>query len=599
MATRYTEDEVRDIARNILRLENTDEAAAGVGQITTFNQLGFEGVSDKPDGWYLPKNTTYTAVILECKASYIPLEDRHVNELKKNVRIAQAKYKKVVGILYNVEELRTFMNEEEVKTSDELQQIEYYAMLFDNDKIDKELIYNLTARINDCLHTEFKIKNLYHRMIFTACALVAERYGVGLSRLKDLGYQAFHTAIHSVLSKSLEDSRQQNSKIDILLEEYSAIKMNTTENQKAINNFIDWVVGISECINSNEWRGEDVMGIFFNEFNRYKSKSDSGQVFTPEHITDFMYRILDVDKNDKILDATCGSGGFLVKAMANMVHEAGGMNTRKAKNIKQHQLYGIEFDSEIYALACANMLIHKDGKTNLEHMDTRSEKARSWIEQQPITKVMMNPPFESKYGCMQIVENVLDSVPVHTMCGFILPDKKFEKDDKSRRNRMLAHHRLKKIIKLPEKLFFKEGVYTSIFIFESGVPQDGREIFACYMEDDGLQTVKNKGRHDVKGLWPDIEDYWVDVMAKQSGDVTCQWVDPSEHLSYQKPVPPFEISTEDFKEMALNYLMFERGIDANELKEKLFDSVLYSGHIGVVGDHVEIKLELSGDTDED
>ena len=52
--------------------------------------------------------------------------------------------------------------------------------------------------------------------------------------------------------------------------------MNTTDNQKAINDFIDWVIEISECVNSNEWRGEDVMGIFFNEFNRYKKKSESG-----------------------------------------------------------------------------------------------------------------------------------------------------------------------------------------------------------------------------------------------------------------------------------------------------------------------------------
>ena len=99
-------------------------------------------------------------------------------------------------------------------------------------------------------------------MIFTACALVAERYGVGLQNLKNLGYGPFHTAIQDKLSKSLEDSKKQNTKIGILVEEYSDIKMNTTDNQKAINDFIDWVTEISECVNSNEWRGEDVMGIF-------------------------------------------------------------------------------------------------------------------------------------------------------------------------------------------------------------------------------------------------------------------------------------------------------------------------------------------------
>ena len=64
-----------------------------------------------------------------------------------------------------------------------------------------------------------------------------------------------------------------------------------------------------------------------------------------------------------------------------MIKEAGGVNTKKAKEIKSKQLYGIEFDREIYALACANMLIHKDGKTNLEQLDTRKENAAEWIRQ--------------------------------------------------------------------------------------------------------------------------------------------------------------------------------------------------------------------------
>ena len=40
-----------------------------------------------------------------------------------------------------------------------------------------------------------------------------------------------------------------------------------------------------------------VVIIFFNEFNRYKPKSESGQVFTPDHITSLMYRVAGVGKN--------------------------------------------------------------------------------------------------------------------------------------------------------------------------------------------------------------------------------------------------------------------------------------------------------------
>ena len=579
MAANRTEDVIRSEAEKILGLKDSDTATAGVGQLTTFNQLGFPGIPDKPDGWYLPKNIADVALVLEVKASHIALGAAQKDELLKNIRILQKRYKKVVGILYNGEDIRVFKGEEETKTAPALQPVRYYLDLYTEGTIDKEKIYQLTARINNTLHIDFGIKNLYHRMIFTACALVAERYGADLRKLKDLGYDTFHTYIQKTLDQSLEASKSQNAKIKILVEEYAAIRMNTTGNQAAINDFIDGVVDISDCVNSNEWRGEDVMGIFFNEFNRYKKKSDAGQVFTPEHITDFMYKILEVGQDDRVLDATCGSGGFLVKAMANMIHEAGGIRTEKAKEIKAHQLYGIEFDREIYALACANMLIHKDGKTNLEQMDARGDEACKWMKEKNISKVLMNPPYETKYGCMTIVENVLDSVPAHTECAFIMPDKKLEKASKAQMRRILKHHRLRKVIKLPEDLFFGIGVTTSIFVFETGTPQDGKDFFACYMETDGLATVKNKGRHDIYGKWADIEAHWIEVVEKQSGDPTCQWVNPAEHLSYQMPQKPFEIFEEDFRKTAMDYLMFQKGIDAKAFSEKLTKTAMYAGRV--------------------
>ena len=584
-----TEDVVRDNAGKILGFENEKGIQSGVGQLTTFNQLGFRGVNDKPDGWYLPDNFEDTAIILETKNSDQILQN-YLYELEKNCNIVLTKYKKVVGILYNGYEVIVTKNNEMIDLSEKLESKQYYLSLFIVNKIDKQKIYNLSKKINDCLHVEFGIKNLYHRMIFTACALVAKRYGASL--IKGMNYQTFHTSIHSTLAKSLEDSRRQNQKLDILLDVYSEIKMNSSDNQEAIDNFIEWVTEISECLNSDYWNGEDVMGIFFNEFNRYKKKSESGQVFTPEHITSFMYRIIDVHQDDKVLDAACGSGGFLVKSMSKMIKEAGGVQTQKAKKIKMSQLFGIEFDREIYALACANMLIHKDGKTNLEQLDSRTLKAAEWIRSKGITKVLMNPPFERKYGCLKIVENVLDSVPAHTMCAFILPDKKLEKD---KSDSILKHHQLQKIIKLPEKVF-SEGVTASVFVFESGIPQNEKEIFACYIEDDGLETVKNQGRHDIKDRWQEIEDRFVDVVHKQSGDKSIQWIKPSEHLSYQMPEKEFEIFEQDFTKTMMDYMMYEDGIDAKDFYDNLIEKVMYSSVVTEDGE--DYIITLKGDNDD-
>lgn len=590
-----TEDQVRDLAGKILNLQNSEIALAGVWQITTFKQLWFESIN-KPDWRYLPKNKRDVTLILETKASKFSFTQGHRDELLRNCQIVSSQYDKVIGILYNGFEVKVFKNGEEVNTASDLQSKEYYFKLFLENKIDKQKIYTITKRINDSLHFEFGIKNLYHRMIFTACALVAARYGTFLA--KGMNYATFHTSILSGLSKSLEDHTTQNRKLNLLLEVYAEIRMNITDNQQAIDNFIDSVLEISDLVNSEFWNGEDVMWIFFNEFNRYKKKSESGQVFTPDHITSLMYRLIEVNQHDVVLDAACGSGAFLVKAMANMIKESGGNNTEKAKNIKQKQLFWVEFDREIYALACANMLIHKDGKTNLEQLDTRTEEVAKWIASKSITKVLMNPPFENKYGCIPIVKNVLDHVKIGTKCAFILPDKKLEKTSASLMKRILAQHTLQKIIKLPEKTF-DAGVTTSIFIFEAGLPQNEKDIFACYIQDDGLERVKNQGRQDVKEKRPEIEDMRVEIIKKQSGSETIQWIKPElTSLSYQLPKKEFEIYEEDFVKTVMDYYLFEQGIDAKTFEDNLLKKVLYSSEIERSDWKITISLDNNKKKDE-
>ena len=213
--TYRTEDEVRDSAKIQLGFDKVEtNVKQGTGQITTFNQLGFKGVIDKPDGWYLPDDSALPAIILETKSEQEDIRlEKWAKELIKNCNIVKKKYKNVCGILYNGIDIRVFKNDTElcnIEISSVLQDKSYYLSLFTQDTIDKQHIYNLTKRINDCLHTEFGIKNLYHRMIFTACALVAKRYGALL--VKNMNFTLMKNSILSTLSKSLEDSRKQNLK---------------------------------------------------------------------------------------------------------------------------------------------------------------------------------------------------------------------------------------------------------------------------------------------------------------------------------------------------------------------------------------------------
>lgn len=602
-----TEDEVRDYAGKILELgsSSSNVATSGVGQITTLKSLGFngKGASLKPDGWYLPHDRGLVAIVLETKArDSMSIDSLDLKaQVEKYCDVVRTRYDLVIGLVYDGERTRAYVNGQPMEVPDELQSKDYYIDKLMERPIDKERIYALTMRINNSLHGDFGIKNLYHRMIFTACALVARRYDAILVRGMD--YSDFHTSILNALNKAIRSDRAQNAKLQLLSEVYSEIKMNVSTDdddpraverlKDLIGDFIDWVTEISGLINSSAWDGEDVMAIFFNEFNRYKKKSESGQVFTPDHITGFMYRLLNVNKDDRVLDACAGSGSFLVKSMSNMIREAGGVKTRKAKQIKQEQLYGIEFDREIFALACANMLIHKDGKTNLAHMDARTDSASDWMTATSATKVLMNPPYENKFGCMEIVENVLNSVDRSVLCGFILPEKKLEKTSKGQLNRILRNHRLLKVVKLPENLFFGISLPTSIFIFEAGVPQGGKKFYAVNIEEDGLVTVKNKGRHDVYKKWPELEDYWVDAVERhdESRFGTGQWHSTDDCLSWQAPEKPFQVTEEDFARTVLDYLLFQRGIDAALTRKKLGDLTTLSASISEDSENFRLEIK--------
>lgn len=594
-------------AKQLLGLDIPEEGVTkGTGQITTFRQLGFNCLNDnhKPDGWYLPVDLHKVALVLETKNSEADLTDkRWEGELLTNIEVLLTKYTKVIGVLYNGNDIRVFKNNKEIAegVAPTLQSTSYYIRLFDIQKLPKQKIYNTTSRINNSLHYKFGIQDLQERMVFTACALVAQRFYPknGLQNLKGMGYSTFQNWIYNTLAKVIENDKAQNLKLDVLLEEYSSIRMSITNDQIAIDSFIDDVCEIAQLVNSDNWNGEDVMAIFFNEFNRYRAKADAGQILTPDHITSFMYRLLDVNMNDRVLDATCGSGAFLVKSMCNMIKEAGGVASDKAKKIKSEQLFGIEMYRKMFALACANMMIHKDGKTNIAQMDARTEEAKNWISSKGITKVLMNPPYERKHQCMKIVENVLDAVPKGTKCAFIMPDKKLEKDykDKKYGNKLLKKHRVTTIIKLPEDLFFRVGITTSIYIFEAGIPQNNRNIIGYYIEKDGLETVKNKGRQDIKNQWGEIEDYWIGAI--QDGNDykynTKQVINPSEHLSYQMPSKRFALFQEDFIESVMNYILFKNEVDSKLFEDTLLSSTLYSSDIEMKNNNtVHITLKLSG-----
>lgn len=45
-----------------------------------------------------------------------------------------------------------------------------------------------------------------------------------------------------------------------------------------------------------------MLNLFFIAFNKYTGKADKNQAFTPDHITEFMCRLTDVNRSKRVLD---------------------------------------------------------------------------------------------------------------------------------------------------------------------------------------------------------------------------------------------------------------------------------------------------------
>ena len=105
-----------------------------------------------------------------------------------------------------------------------------------------------------------------------------------------------------------------------------------------------------------------------------------------------------------------------------------------------------------------------------------------------------------------------------------------------------------------------------------------KKIIGYYIEEDGLETVKNQGRQDIRDKWQEKENYWIDAIhnGEDTKYKTRQIIDPQEHLSYQMPEKPFEIHHSDFVKTMMDYELYLREIDVKTFGERLLQNVMYT-----------------------
>jgi len=194
---------------------------------------------------------------------------------------------------------------------------------------------------------------------------------------------------------------------------------------------IRWVVEQLEHVDLFGMEEDDVHGRMFESFLEATVRGkELGQFFTPRDIVRLMVALADISitksHQDTVLDACCGSGGFLIQAMSSMIAKARGItglsNTERRaleRNIRDSCLFGIDAgsDPKIYRLARMNMYLHGDGGSNIYFADSLDKRigmvGKPSIEyRQEIHElhdmllkkkmrfevILSNPPFSLKYS---------------------------------------------------------------------------------------------------------------------------------------------------------------------------------------------------------
>lgn len=270
-------------------------------------------------------------------------------------------------------------------------------------------------------------------------------------------------------------------------------------------------------------KGYDVLGRFYREFIRYAgTDKKTGLVLTPQHITEFFCKVVNLNVNDVVFDSCCGSGGFLISAMKHMVQIAG-PDQKKCRTIKESQLIGIERRTDMFTFACSNMMMSGDGKSHIYQGDSFAAEIVAKVREFRPTVAFLNPPYDvGEDGQLEFIENALNCLQPGGRCAAIVQMSCVTSSNARAaavRERLLKSHTLTGVFSMPDALFHPVGVITCTMTFEAHKPHPkGYKSFFGYFKDDGFMKTKHMGRVD-RGRWEIIGQRWLSLFVNREKEV--------------------------------------------------------------------------------
>lgn len=351
------------------------------------------------------------------------------------------------------------------------------------------------------------------------------------------------------------------------------VKLNEIEpklNKTPLKHFAEYLnEKIYKSIRYNS-SAEDYIGRFYGEFMSYSGGDGQtlGIILTPKHITQLFCDLADLQPTDIVFDPCCGTAGFLIAAMHNMLSKTD--DATQKKNIRQKQLHGVELRPNMFTIATTNMILRGDGKSNLLNDDFFKLDAGK-LQLKQATVGMMNPPYSqgSKQNPdlyeMSFVEHLLDSLVAGARCVVIVPQSSMTgktKEEQALKENILKHHTLEGVISLSKDTFYGVGTIPCIAVFTAGEPHPAEKICKFInFENDGYkvaahvglvetESAKDKKQH-LLDVWFDRMDAETKFCVKTTIEATDEWLHSFYYFNDEIP------TEEDFIKTIGDYLTFE------------------------------------------
>lgn len=154
----------------------------------------------------------------------------------------------------------------------------------------------------------------------------------------------------------------------------------------------------------------DIKGVAFETFVGSNLRGEHGEFFTPREVVRMATEMIMPQFNEVVLDPACGSGGFLVMVMKNILEQYKALGKKK-KNLNidvllreyaNNYIRGIDFNPDLARVAKMNMVLNDDGHTGVFHFDSLTsfdkwnEKLLAKVSPNSIDIILTNPPFGKK-----------------------------------------------------------------------------------------------------------------------------------------------------------------------------------------------------------